>query len=88
MRWEKRGDDGMKKKEPTYCPLCGKEMVGEPYQCNFEHMAGRAGWHMTFEPRMSFFHECSQNLLNYLERWFKTCNKTNKYKKFAEEKKK
>lgn len=77
-----------KNKEPVLCPICGKEMVGDPYQCNFEQMVGRACWHLSFQPRMNMCHECSQNLLSYVERWFKTCNKTNIYKKFAEVKKK
>ena len=77
-----------KNKEPVLCPICGKEMVGDPYQCNFEQMVGAAGWHLPLQPRMNMCHECSQNLLNYVERWFKTCNKTNIYKKFAEVKKK
>lgn len=76
----------MKKKEPILCPLCGREVTGgDMYQCNFEQFAGRAEWHMSFEPRITMCHECSQTLLNYMERWFKTCDKTHTYKKFSKE---
>lgn len=70
------------KKEPVVCDVCGCQVEsGIVYPVNFEHMLGLAGWHMTFEPRMNLCHECSRNLLAYVERWFKFCDKTHKYKK-------
>lgn len=65
------------------CPICGGEMPYEPINCNFEHMIGRAGWHMSFNPRMNMCRECSKSLLDHVETWFTRRNKTNTYKKFS-----
>ena len=71
-----------KEKEKPFCPVCGKETKeNELYSCNFETMAGRAGWNLTFYPKMKMCHECSNNLLNYIERWFKVSDKTGYFKK-------
>lgn len=71
----------LKAKEPVYCKLCGREVKEPQYDINFEPMVGRAGWHMTFNTRMRVCGECSQNLIAYVEKWFRFCNKTDIYKK-------
>lgn len=71
----------MKKKEPNKCPICGKEVKTDNFRCNFEQMTGRAGWHLTFQPKVEMCDECSRKLLDYIERWFKVCNKTDIYRK-------
>lgn len=68
------------------CPICGSvvEDYGDLNKCNFEIMTGRAGWHMSFQPRMEMCGECSDKLLTYIEKWFLFCDKTHIYKKFKE----
>lgn len=75
-------------KEPEICKLCGRPITGgDPYRVNFEAMVDRAGWNMSFQPKMVICRDCSDNMLAYLEKWFKFCNKTDEYKKFGGKKK-
>lgn len=76
----------IKNKTSQICPLCGKEMQ-IIYGYNFEQLTQRAGWNMSFEPRMNICKDCSTELLASLEAWFKKRNKSNKYKKFTKENK-
>ena len=55
-------------KEPEICKLCGRPITGgDPYRVNFEAMVDRAGWNMSFQPKMVICHDCSDNMLAYLE---------------------
>lgn len=65
------------------CPLCGGNMPVE-YACNFEQMTQRASWHISFNPRMTFCDDCSKELLNSVEKWYKKRNVTSKYSKFPD----
>lgn len=72
-----------KEKEYPKCPICGGDIKSEPYRCNFETFAGRAGWHMSFYPKINMCQDCSDALLASLERWFATRDKTGICKKFS-----
>lgn len=63
------------------CHICGEPMIVE-YPMNMEIFSGRAGWNMSFYPKINMCKNCSDNLLEYMEKWFKHCNKTNECKKF------
>lgn len=71
------------KKEIEYpaCPICGNPMITE-YPINMETFTGRAGWHLDFNPRFSMCHDCSEELLIYINKWFKKCDKVHTLKKF------
>ncbi len=70
-------------KENPKCPLCGSDMLVE-YGCNFEQMTQRASWHMSFNSRMTFCGDCSKELLQFIEKWYKKRNATSKYSKFPD----
>ena len=64
------------------CPLCGQPMPVQ-YDCNFEQMVCRAGWHMDFKPKMTFCGQCSKDLLTAVNFWYKHVNKSGNYDKLG-----
>lgn len=70
-----------KEAEGPKCPLCGGDMPVE-YSCHMEQFSGRAGWHMSFKPRLTMCHTCSDELLKTIESWYKKRNKTKQFDKW------
>jgi len=71
-----------KEAETPKCPLCGAEMLVE-YSCNMESFVGRASWHMDFKPRIVMCKDCSSELLQFVNQWYKRRNKTGVYDKWS-----